>query len=66
MVAQKFRVLLEREKLSVRGSAIDTLSDTKQRSPCREESKCEWRLGYATFEFVNFVRVYCICVYYHF
>ena len=31
-------------------------------SLCREKSKCVWRMGYATF--VNFVRVYCICVYY--
>ena len=33
-------------------------------SLCRDESKGVWRLGYATF--VNFVRVYCICVYYKF
>ena len=31
-------------------------------SLCREESKGVWRICYATF--VNFVRVYCICVYY--
>ena len=33
-------------------------------SLCREESKGVWRMGCATF--VNFVRVYCICVYYLF
>ena len=33
-------------------------------SMCREENKSVWRLGNATFKFVNFVRVYCICVYY--
>ena len=31
-------------------------------SLCREKSKGVRRMGYATF--VNFVRVYCICVYY--
>ena len=36
----------------------------KTRLHCAEESKGVWRLGNATFKFVNFVRVYCICVYY--
>ena len=30
MVAQKFKLLLEKEKRTVRGSALVTLSDTKQ------------------------------------
>ena len=30
MVAQKFEIVLEEEKRSVRGSALVTLSDTKQ------------------------------------
>ena len=64
MVAQKYRILLENEKRTVRGSALVTLSDTKKASLSREESKNKWRLGYATFKFVNFVRVFCNCVYY--
>ena len=62
MVAQKFKILSER---TVCGSALVTLSDTKQGFIVpREKGKGVWRLGYATF--VNFVRVYCICVYYDF
>ena len=59
VVAQKFKnkILLEKEKRTVRRSALVTLSDT-------EQGKSVWRLGCATFKFVNFVRVYCICVYY--
>ena len=30
MVGQKFKILLEEEKRTVRGSALVTLSDTKQ------------------------------------
>ena len=30
MVAQKLKILLEKEKRTVRGSALVTLSDTKQ------------------------------------
>ena len=65
MVAQKFKILLENEKRTVRGSALVTLCDKKTKLYCAErKAKSVWRLGYATFEIVNFVRVYCICVYY--
>ena len=39
----------------------------KTRLHCAErerESEAVWRLGNAPFEFVNFVHVFCICVYY--
>ena len=36
----------------------------KTRLHCAEKSKGVRRLGIATFRFVSFVRVYCICVYY--
>ena len=48
MVAQKFNVL---SKLTLNKASL-----------CQEESKCAWRMGYATF--VNFIRVFCVCVYY--
>ena len=45
MVAQKFKILLEREKQTVCGSALVTLSDTNKASLCREESEGVWRMG---------------------
>ena len=58
MVAQKSKVLLEKEKWTNPISAPVTLSDTKQGfTVCREENKIVWRLGNATFKFVYFVRV---------
>ena len=66
MVAQKFKILLEKEKRLVRGSALVNLSDTKQGFTVPREKQSVWRLGYATFKFVNFVRVYCTCLYYQF
>ena len=39
------------------------LRQKNKASLCREESKGVWRMGYATFKFVEIVRVYCICVY---
>ena len=56
MVAQKFKILSKRK---VRGSALATLSKTKQGftvSLRREEGKCVWGMGYAIF--VNF----CSCL----
>ena len=58
MVAQKFKVLLEKEKRTFRGSALVTLSDTNKASVCREESKGVWRMGYATFVY------FCTCLLY--
>ena len=63
MVVQKFKILLEEKKWTVRGSALVILSNKKKALLCREESKGLWRLGNATLKFVNFVRVYRICVY---
>ena len=47
MVAQKFKTLLEKEKRTVRGSALVTLSDTKQgltkprgKQRCTENGLC--------------------------
>ena len=41
MVAQKFKTLLDKEKRTVRGSALVTLSDTKQGSTVpRGKQKC--------------------------
>ena len=37
---------------------------TRLHCACREESKGVWRMVYATFTFVNFERVFCVCVYY--
>ena len=56
--------MLVKEERTIRGSALVTLSDTKNASLCREDSKSVWRLGYATFKFVIFVRVYCFRFYY--
>ena len=36
----------------------------RKASLCREENKGVWRLGKAKFKLVNFVRVFCICLYY--
>ena len=55
----KFKILSKR---TVCGSALVTLSDTKQSFTVPRGKQSVWRVGYATF--VNFVRVYCICVYY--
>ena len=63
MVDQNFKVLLGKERRTIRGSALVTLCDTKQGFTVREESKSVWRLGHAIFKFVYFVCVYCICVY---
>ena len=60
----KFKSLLEKQKRTVHGSALVTLFDAKKASLCREESKGVWRNGYATFNCITFVRVYCIYVYY--
>ena len=54
-VAQKFKILSKR---TVRGSALITLSDTKQGFIVPRENKGVWRMGYATF--VNF----CTCLLY--
>ena len=60
MVAQESKIL---SKQTVRGSALVTLSDIKNKaSLCRKESEGVWRLGYATF--VSPVRVYCVCLFY--
>ena len=47
MVAQKFKILLETEKQTVRGSALVALSDTKQgftvprgKEKCMETGQC--------------------------
>ena len=43
MVAQKFKIMLEKEKRAVLGSALVTLSDTKQGFTVdvpREKQKC--------------------------
>ena len=47
MVAQKFKTFLEKEKRTVRGSALVTLSDTKQgftvprgKQRCMETGQC--------------------------
>ena len=64
MAAQKFMILLEKEKRTVRESAPVTLSDTKKASMFREKNKSLCWMGKAPYKFVNFVRVFCICVYY--
>ena len=55
----KIRILSKR---TVRGSALFTLSDTKQGFTVPRESKSVWRLGNAPFEVVNFVRVFYLCL----
>ena len=49
MVAQKFKILLEKENGTVRGSALVTLSDTKQgftvlrgKQRCMETGQCNF------------------------
>ena len=55
MVAQKFKILSKR---TVRGSALTTLSDTKQGFTVPKGNKGVRRMGFATF--VNF----CTCFLY--
>ena len=59
MIAQKFKILSERTDC---GSVLTTLSDTKQGFTVpRGKQRCTEN-GYAAF--VNFLPVYCVCVYY--
>ena len=59
MVARKFKILSKR---TVCGTVLVTILTQNKASLFREETKGVWRMGYATF--VNFVRLYCVCVYY--
>ena len=45
----KFQEILENEKRTVGGSAIVTLSDTKQGFTVPRGKQSVWRMGYATF-----------------
>ncbi len=60
MVAQKFKILLEKEERTVRGSALVTLSDTKQGFHVpRGKQRC-METGQCNFLFCKF----CTCVLY--
>ena len=63
-IAQKFKILSVKEKQTVRGSALDTISDTKQGFIVPRGKKNVWRMGYATLKTVNIVCVSGVCVYY--
>ena len=62
MVAQKFKILLEKEKRTVRGSAVAILSDTKLGFTVPSGKQTSWENSYATFEFTKILLVYFICV----